>query len=354
MTLEIVKPEATYGDKIPEYWYENETTQRLNVLFPKDNQNTENYTVDLNNAFVGNKIKFTITNNEDGLFDKTWAAKDYIKYDYIFTANNNGREYVVDGKTYTLKISADGKTLYAANGGTSYVIAKLNQGAQNNSENIMYAGVTAPTANAVAKKLLNAWAHDDDAEGHKYYANVGIRAYNECEIVLNTWEFNARFLRPVDVEGVNGKEFTDAEANGSVINVADLLNFSDWRNIAFTGANGWLYAFYDIKGLAVDTEGITTTMNGGTLGKTLLKNITTKCKFTQQIPSKTFSLSEYNSADKAAACLTAVKTALGSIKYENNGNNVKDFDVRIPVTVSYEWGDIVTYVDCHVHNTLGN
>lgn len=50
----------------------------------------------------------------------------------------------------------------------------------------------------------------------------------------------------------------------------------------------------------------------------------------------------------------AIKEALGQIKYENNGNNVADFMVRIPVTVTYEWGTINTYVDCAVENTLGN
>ena len=48
----------------------------------------------------------------------------------------------------------------------------------------------------------------------------------------------ARIPRPVDIEGKDGKTFTDAEANGSIINIIDLFNFNDWRNVVFVTENG--------------------------------------------------------------------------------------------------------------------
>ena len=40
-------------------------------------------------------------------------------------------------------------------------------------------------------------------------------------------------MRPIDANPVEDGEFTDAEANGSKLNIADLFHFSDWRDKKF-------------------------------------------------------------------------------------------------------------------------
>ncbi len=366
LTVEIVYPLADFGKKIPEYWYDNETTQRLNVNYPKDGGNTKNYTVDLDNAFEGNSIQFELKNNVDNEYDGSpvfkgnWAEKGYVAYDYFFSWDNHKKAigdsefyYYLEGKQETNPYPTK---LYATNepeklNPVTYLIATVDT-----DGNVKYAGETAENANDVAKMLLNAWAHDANIA---YAPVVGVKAYSaECGIKLDdSYKFNARFLRPIDVIGKDGGKFTDADDNGSIVNILDLFKFIDWRNKEFvTGdrKNVWYFGYYNIKNLTVDIEGITTTMGGGTLGTTKLNSITKQCTF-EQIGGGDVNFTSYNKAASGnAATYNAIKEALGQIKYVNNGNNVADFTVRIPVIVTYEWGTINTYVDCTVENTLGN
>jgi hypothetical protein len=48
------------------------------------------------------------------------------------------------------------------------------------------------------------------------------------------------------------------------------------------------------------------------------------------------------------------KANFGYIFYENNGLNVDEFIVRIPMVIYYEWGHFRTYVDVKINTTLGN
>jgi len=358
LTLEIVYPLADYGKKIPEYWYDNETTQRLNVNYPKDGGNTKNYTVDLDNAFEGNSIQFILKNNVDNVFKGNWAEKDYIDYDYFFSWDNDGKAIGDSGYAYYLEGEQETNPypteLYAKpiKGGSIHLIATVDT-----EGNVQYAGATAENANDVAKMLLNAWTHDD--ANNAYAPVVGIKAYSAgCGIKLDdSYKFNARFLRPIDVIGAEDGKFTDADDNGSIVNILDLFNFVDWRDKNFVTSdkkNVWYFGYYNIKNLTVNIDEITTTLSGGKLGETKLSAISSQVVFTQ-VGGGDVDFTSYNNAESGTnATYKAIKEALGQIKYENNGNNVADFMVRIPVTVTYEWGTINTYVDCAVENTLGN
>ena len=66
-------------------------------------------------------------------------------------------------------------------------------------------------------------------------------------------------------------------------------------------------------------------------------------------------LSTYNAESKGTvATWNAIVEAMGKIKYENNGNNVQGFTLRIPVEFTYDWGTISSYVDVDVKDTMGN
>ena len=43
------------------------------------------------------------------------------------------------------------------------------------------------------------------------------------------------------------------------------------------------------------------------------------------------------------------KALFGGFYYENNGDNVTEFDVRIPITIWYEWGKLETVVEWHIN-----
>ena len=383
LTLEVVKPEATYGKKIDNYWTNGENVknggdyQRLNVQYPVNGGNTKTYVVDLDNAYADNTIEFTITNNEDKLFDTTWASEDYIKYYYYFDAEANAKEAVgASGKVYELAVKSlggDRNVLKAVSVTENEVeqaiditIATIDQTSQTALGELTYA------RNEVSKDLLNAFGHNYPNKD-AFFATIGIRAYNDCDITLDTWNFEARFLRPIDADYKEDGKFTDAEANGSTIAVADLFDFQDWRDVKFVNGtdftNAWLFAFYGVNGVKVNIPHIETNLavEGDTSWKSL-KEVSNQVVFTQidangvvisdinRANVLPINLSAYNNEDlDQSVVYTAVRQALGMIKYENNGSNVESFKVRIPIEITYDWGTLVLdNLEFDVENTLGN
>lgn len=378
LTLEVVKPTATYGKKIDNYWYDDNNVrgkgdyQRLNVAYPQDGGNTKNFVVDFDNAFDGNTIKFTITNNEvidqatgEKLFDQSWAKKDYIKYAYYFDKENNGKKIKgASGTTYELKVKSEGghsNKLYTTAGA---LIATIDQTSQTQLGEITFA-----TSNA-AKDLLNKFAYSV-ANKDAFFAKIGIVAYNDCDIVLDKWFFNARFVRPVNADYKKVGKFTDAEDNGSKVDILDLFDWSDWRgNVKFINGtdytNTWLFAYYGVQAVKVNLPAMETNLSveGNTDWKKM-KNVTSQVVFTHidangnvisdinAAAAVKFDLSAYNQKPGDVNVYKAIKKAMGQIKYENNGNNVASFKVRVPVEVTYDWGTLVDTIEFTVENTMG-
>ena len=46
------------------------------------------------------------------------------------------------------------------------------------------------------------------------------------------------------------------------------------------------------------------------------------------------------------------KELFGGFYYENNGDNVQEFDVEIPITIEYEWGKFKQTVTWHIDRTI--
>ena len=47
------------------------------------------------------------------------------------------------------------------------------------------------------------------------------------------------------------------------------------------------------------------------------------------------------------------KARFGGFYYANNGDNVTEFDVVIPIKVYYEWGWVNAKLDWHINTTHG-
>ena len=409
--LAIEKPQGTVVKKIDQYWYNNGTNTRLNVPYPKDNNHPTPFTVDLDQVWEGNKPTFGVT----GFASYTATilgnrAGANGGYKYYFTADNNGVEVTdqygnkyelfagnassataVEGTTdifgvkyeiskenalqhalYSNKGEYENNALYAkviskstAETNSLISVGKIVQIAEISSLDdefkIEYLGQDGSNDNVIAKRILNA------AEAQP--VQIGICAYSPCNIALSLdgATYPANLLRPITIKDNNKGKFTDAEANGSIINIAEVFDFEDWRGEAFyEGGNNyknvWLYAYYNLKEVKVQTDLITTDLNGHDLETKLLNEVTDKIKITQidklgstVVNGSTVDLEEYNSqADGTLATWNAIVAALGQIKYENNGNNVSTFNVRIPVDFTYEWGTIRAYVVCQVDPTMGN
>jgi len=247
--------------------------------------------------------------------------------------------------------------------------------------------------NAYAKDLVNAASHTDLANsltGH-VRANVELACDAQIQVKLTNPTFDVKFLRPVDIKGVDARIFRDATDGGNVLNLVDLIQFNDWRerwnpafgtstaNLFNANANGtpnyaspkWgavtnnYFQYYQVQSISADIANITTDMNNGTLGQTLLRNVTSNAQFTN-VPqnaanSRSAVMFGYSTASGAWAAPTGALVVLpgtgagiNALKYENNQTTVGTFKVRVPLVVEYYWGTLRTTVDLTVDNTLQN
>ena len=384
----VVKPQGTVVKKIAEYWYNDSKNTRLNVQYPKDGGNTEDFTVDLDQVWEGNKPTFGVEG-----FDSYTAtilanrAGAQGGYKYYFTAANNGvkvtdqlgNEYELFAGNSAAKVKVEkatdifGKEYDVTTENALLHALKSNEGEYLNdalyakdSEGAieMIAQISNTTDkctikyqnNETAKRILNAYKDE-------LAAQIGICAYSPCNIALslNGATYPANLLRPITITDNSKGEFLDAQANGSTINIAEVFNFVDWRNVSFYNGdkdykNVWLYAFYGLNKIEVKTALITTNLNGNDINTKLLSEVTQKIIITQEPnnTAKVIDLKEFNAAKFGTeATWNAIVDAFGKIKYVNNGNNVETFKVRIPVDFTYTWGTIRAYVECTVNSTMG-
>ena len=384
----VVKPQGTVVKKIAEYWYNDSKNTRLNVQYPKDGGNTEDFTVDLDQVWEGNKPTFGVEG-----FDSYTAtilanrAGAQGGYKYYFTAANNGvkvtdqlgNEYElfagnsaaevkvekatdIFGKEYD--VTTENALLHALKSDKGEYLNDALYAKDSKGAIKMIAQISNTTDkctikyqnNETAKRILNAYKDE-------LAAQIGICAYSPCNIALslNGATYPANLLRPITITDNSKGEFLDAQANGSTINIAEVFNFVDWRDVSFYNGdkdykNVWLYAFYGLNKIEVKTALITTNLNGNDINTKLLSEVTQKIIITQEPnnTAKVIDLKEFNAAKFGTeATWNAIVDAFGKIKYVNNGNNVETFKVRIPVDFTYTWGTIRAYVECTVNSTMG-
>ena len=384
----VVKPQGTVVKKIAEYWYNDSKNTRLNVQYPKDGGNTEDFTVDLDQVWEGNKPTFGVE-GFDSYTATILANRAGAKggYKYYFTAANNGvkvtdqlgNEYElfagnsaaevkvekatdIFGKEYD--VTTENALLHALKSDKGEYLNDALYAKDSKGAIEMIAQISNTTDkctikyqnNETAKRILNAYKDE-------LAAQIGICAYSPCNIALslNGATYPANLLRPITITDNSKGEFLDAQANGSTINIAEVFNFVDWRNVSFYNGdkdykNVWLYAFYGLNKIEVKTALITTNLNGNDINTKLLSEVTQKIIITQEPnnTAKVIDLKEFNAAKFGTeATWNAIVDAFGKIKYVNNGNNVETFKVRIPVDFTYTWGTIRAYVECTVNSTMG-
>ena len=293
----------------------------MNTVVPGVSPNDCSFSVNVDNVFEGNKPSFKLNNEVSDDFKLI-----NIDYQYIFSAENkNVKVLGNDGKTYTLTVSADGKELYA----DGALVAKII------GSNVEY------QQTAAAKAILNTYSHSETP----FSAKMDMVLTNKCDMRLpmTDGQFNADFLRPINVTPIEGKYFVDATDDGYTVKMLDLVYLTDWRDYKFakgTSASGvaydgtGYYDYYKVQSIEADILNITTNMNGNDIEKKKLSEVTNQIKISQTGAS--------------------VVGSYGTITYKNNGNNVQAFKVKIPVVVTYKWGTVKTAVYMDVKSTEGN
>lgn len=350
MTIKVIdRPEVKYVTRIDRYWYpetaalEAREYVRMNVPHPTNAGITPwqvlDYYKDLDEYYVGNQVEIELTGAPQNVW-YTSLIPSTAKYHFEFTPNQG------TFGSYTLSVTNTATTSELRAGGQ--VIATLDKatGVLDYDDN-----------STVAQELLNLYSHDDPA--NKYYANVAIvGTYDDCEIKLNSEDFDVHFLRPLDILPGSAAEFEDAEANGSRVALGNLFGLEDWRDKAvivgtypsYTSAmeNGCpLYDYYHVQEMTVYLDQATCDLTGT---MELVSRVAPQVElsvFDASIPATlngnaVVNISNANDLNRS------------QIIYRNNEGNVRDFNLVIPIEIKYAWGTLKGEINAVVKHTIAN
>ncbi|MBD5266104.1 MAG: hypothetical protein HDS44_03970 [Bacteroides sp.] len=371
------KPVANVGTKMEARWFRDMTTALLNVEQPTNGQFVETIKTDLDLLWQGQKPTFTKVSGQPNLNASTYATENGLAggYRYYFPdvqKDIDGVKFTVTNKTnpcliggsasnanmgnHALMVVKDGA--FVSNGEYSnnqiFANGKLLAELDQNTGEITFA--TTPEA----QTLLNKYASNGDGLNRtnaKLQVQVGVVAYNECGIALQLAENSvipSTFLRPINiVDAKKSLNFTDATANGSKVNVYDLLDFSDWRGVDFA-KNEWLFAYYNVQKVEINLAGIkSNAANINTDPTKFTVDSSVNQAFSLEGQSNTnFTANTVNSGNSAAIKST-VSNAFGKIVYDNRLLNVQQFEVQIPMTIYYQLGKFDVIVNATVKSTMG-
>ena len=311
LDVKVLKPAATVGVKLDEYWFNNKANAKINVRAPHSVKPwnpiyaTYAWTTDTKQVWEGNQPKFTAKSGE------SYAKYDPANYDvkYYFApvqpkvgdyqlyaaasvvpmataANANQIKDKYDAtKDYTVKrtdaisVITTKEAEIAANSDAGiyrnrYLLCQVGSTVSIIAEIDQVTGHVEYQHNPISESLLNLTKSDpaNQYQDSKLYANIGMAYYAKaCNLVMPVdGEINPYyFLRPINIDSVQGKSYIDGvdyHKEESNLDVLDLLAFSDWRGQKFLKAaddfsNIWYFAYYNINRVKVDIDNVTTNMN---------------------------------------------------------------------------------------------
>lgn len=151
------------------------------------------------------------------------------------------------------------------------------------------------------------------------------------DVPVNNKEFDVKFIRPISITDATAK-FVDGVTTTAPLK----LTFVDWRGYNFTGTRvptANYFTYYGVKSIALDIPNAKTNLNNNWNDK--LSELTSKIKLAYVAPTE---------AQIAAE-------DFGTITYSNNGSTVGTFQVKIPATVTYDWGELKTEVVVTIEKT---
>lgn len=338
--------EISNNDKIKEYWYgKNEGVAgtgysdiHANVQTVGEQGAIDDFKSSILNTFVGNALNVRSIPSVYTAFTNNTLNKEF------FFVDPQGTDLTpVKGDSqieYNIIVRNNGKSLYAYKVGDP--IGTAQEVVTINGPVLEYYGKNIPTSYAC--DILNYADHSELGVKETFTAQIYIKAglCDEVPFELKNHTFFAKFLRPITVKDPGETNFVDATTGGSKVPL--VLDFVDWRDHDFddatvTNSHNY-YTYYGVQSVVADTNptSITTNLNGGDLNNTKLADVTNNIKFDHNAPT----LAQIQRGD------------FGELVYENNGTTVGDFQIKVPVTVTYHWGTIHTHVICKISKTIQN
>lgn len=404
LTYELKRKVTSYafGDPIPEYWKtltgdkDGYDAVIFDVKEPTNGGNIKGISRKVTSTLMGNAAKITaphkyyfvpeaVTVGGYTITPKSSAAD--VAYNTLYCKYVNDSHKFDKAKLQetlancAVKYNAgafENTTLYAVKNGVYTAIATLNDAT---SEITLF-------KNDVAKEVLNEVGYmlknkNIETELRSW---VGVVANNSCNVAqyvkdgifLTAWE------RPINLIDVATEPVIDANTNGNCIYALDLFKLYDWRGYKAVeseddcianqsnmwGNHLWFWGYYNVKSITIDTtpKNVKTTLGGGnwTTLDMVSGDVELKCGNVSGVASDlkkagkvtyTNDLTPFNEASQNAALqayMTANKAKFGTIWYYNNGGNVEEFKVKVPVTITYEWGSFTREVEFTIKPTIGD
>jgi hypothetical protein len=247
------------------------------------------------------------------------------------------------------------------------------------------------TANGGQGQDGNIWQKECTKDGLTPYiaAPADPHKYSPIATFIASWE------RPINLDMTPIKAALDANTGENTIYLLDYLKLYDWRGDKshqgyMYDNHWWFWGYYNVKGIGIDMDpsNVWTNMhqsNSETFVK--LSSISTQVRlfvgepymdnayhifglgWDQQgnriqgtAPADDWKLWQYvpasmeNAIEQYMGISPRNESRLakfGSIYYENNGDNVTEFDVLIPITIFYEWGSQKYCTRWHIDTTHG-
>ena len=292
--------------------------------------------------------------------------------------------------------------LYATKDGVNYTpIVRLDQATgrltlirpnkQNPQDESRYDYVP----ESVLDKVLNAvgyWGDRHQNISDELHTWVGVVVNNGCGVARDLFTvhgennnnysiFEASWQRPINLREKDPEPIEDAKNNGEIIPVYKHLSFFDWRGPvegSMEGLYKWLWGYYNIHRIAFDLnpDKVLTNMHQSSPETFVVLSKVSKdvhlyaykswnyvtgtgvssdqglYKFDNSFDLRGFANQVMN--DNLIAYLNLNMGEFGYIFYENNGQNVNTFSVKVPISIYYEWGHFDTYMTIEIKSTKGN
>lgn len=229
----------------------------------------------------------------------------------------------VSGMEYTLTVSGTGNQLVATD----------KNGEKKPVANITNEGVVSLENNEFTKDMLNKYEKNELNYGQTLAAHVSYEV-KTCagKVEVVSGDFDVRFIKPVTLK-TDDINISDSDGEGGKVTI----DFTS-QLVAF---NGYTFnqhpEYYDVFALKlkinVDPDEWHTNYNGADIA--------------------TATLGDYPSIAGAFA-VEENENRGNYITYVNNTSVINAFTVRVPVTVSYVWGDVEEYINVIVGRTTGN
>jgi hypothetical protein len=268
-----------------------------------------------------------------------------------------------------------------------------------------------PIAFEEAKLVLNAYGYETQHTNvyKELRAWVGVVADNGCNVAMYTYPkqtddnlntFLVSWQRPINTDADPIQPKLDANTNENYIHLIDYLKLYDWRgpkslgfqgymyadddDLTYDGDHYWFWTYYRLKSIILDLnpQYAWSNLHYGTDYRPIsaISGQVDLWAFSDAFGTakKNKGLSVYNfdkiypyfnkqsredqlqafmglpDFDNPGTKYDAKKQRFGTIYYQNNAENVTEFDVYIPYTIEYEWGWISRIANFHIDSTHGN